>query len=301
MEPFRSYYSVIPGYVDDCKTIEPNAKRLYGELTRLSHQYGYSWATNDYLAQRFEVDKRTIARWLKSLKEHKFIFIETEVHRIQRQRRIWISKEAKSHFQNNFAKGHFCHDVGTFLSPGVPPSPYNKNNTIEEDIYAPQAEPAVAIAPAPYHSSLPKKKKEPPLKIEVAPSVWLTEKQQEIILKECQGDEQKRKECYEICSAWKVDNSDDQNDFRRFKKWIYSAYDKRRESPPEQKRVEINRLLAQKACAKYKDTVIHVGPSYIEVTTGIHVAHILFSDKEFKKKLTAALAAKKLDVGWLNE
>ena len=88
---YPSFYSIIPAHVRYCKDLEPNAKLLYGEITALCNQQGYCCAINQYFADIFKVDRRTISRWLKSLKDQKFIFINTKKIEMQWDRKISIS------------------------------------------------------------------------------------------------------------------------------------------------------------------------------------------------------------------
>lgn len=66
-----SYYSIITADV----RYDPRLKRfadckvLYSEITALSNQKGYCHATNSYFADIYDVDKTTISRWIKKLKE----------------------------------------------------------------------------------------------------------------------------------------------------------------------------------------------------------------------------------------
>ena len=108
-----SFYAIIPAHVRYCKTLEANAKLFYGELTALSSQEGYCWASNKYFADLYGTDERTVKRWIHSLKENKFITVEITIDGIQRSRKIWISPE----FQKVFTKGQKCPDVGTKMSP----------------------------------------------------------------------------------------------------------------------------------------------------------------------------------------
>lgn len=103
-----AYYATIPAPVRYCKELEPNAKLLYGELTALSEQEGYCWATNAHFAELYDVDIRTVKRWLESLKKQKFISIDADE---KGDRRIWISPEIKKVFmrdKNGTGGGQKC-------------------------------------------------------------------------------------------------------------------------------------------------------------------------------------------------
>ena len=88
-----NYFAIIPANVRYCKDIEPGAKLLYGEITALSNREGYCWATNKYLADLYDVDERTIRRWLESLKEQEFIFVSLDKSGFQTSRKIYIIQE----------------------------------------------------------------------------------------------------------------------------------------------------------------------------------------------------------------
>jgi hypothetical protein len=107
-----SFYAIIPAHVRYSKDLEPNAKLLYGEITALCSVEGYCWASNDYFAELFDVEDRTITNWLKSLKDNGFIFVETKTEGLQRERKIWVSLEIK----NMFTKGKKFPDVRKKIS-----------------------------------------------------------------------------------------------------------------------------------------------------------------------------------------
>lgn len=72
----RSYWSVIPAEVRYCKALGGgDAKHLYGEITSLCNERGYCWASNQYFADLYEADPRTVRRWVKQLEENGFIYV----------------------------------------------------------------------------------------------------------------------------------------------------------------------------------------------------------------------------------
>lgn len=73
MAEHRSYYAIIPAVVRYDKKIQPNAKLLYGEITALSNEKGYCWASDNYFKNLYGVSKTTIQNWLKSLEENNYI------------------------------------------------------------------------------------------------------------------------------------------------------------------------------------------------------------------------------------
>lgn len=69
----KSYYAVIPATVRYDKNIMTGAKLLYGEITALCNEKGYCWATNEYFANLYGVNKRTIINWINSLADAGYI------------------------------------------------------------------------------------------------------------------------------------------------------------------------------------------------------------------------------------
>lgn len=70
-----NYYAIIPANVRYDKTLRPNAKLLYGEITALSNAEGYCWATNSYFANLYDVDSNTISKWISQLNNKGYITI----------------------------------------------------------------------------------------------------------------------------------------------------------------------------------------------------------------------------------
>lgn len=69
----KSYYAIIPASVRYDKTLSPNAKLLYGEITALCNNDGYCWASNKYFADLYEVSNRSIKQWIKLLSDKGYI------------------------------------------------------------------------------------------------------------------------------------------------------------------------------------------------------------------------------------
>lgn len=73
----KSFYAIIPSDVRYDKRLKPLARLLYGEITALSNEVGYCWASNKYFANLYEVTERTIQMHLQNLKDCGYI--ETNV------------------------------------------------------------------------------------------------------------------------------------------------------------------------------------------------------------------------------
>lgn len=73
MEEKPNYYAVIPADVRYDSNLKDKAKLLYGEISSLSNQYGYCYASNKYFADLYKVDISTISRLIKNLVDKNYI------------------------------------------------------------------------------------------------------------------------------------------------------------------------------------------------------------------------------------
>ena len=74
----KGYYAIIPASVRYDKSLTPNAKLLYGEITALCNEKGYCWAGNDYFASLYDVSKTSISKWISALRDSGYINIQLE-------------------------------------------------------------------------------------------------------------------------------------------------------------------------------------------------------------------------------
>lgn len=68
-----SYYSIIPAPVRYDKRLTPNAKILYAEITSLTNQLGFCYASNRYFEELYKVSTQSINFWLKQLEQYGYI------------------------------------------------------------------------------------------------------------------------------------------------------------------------------------------------------------------------------------
>ena len=68
-----NYYAVITADVRYDKTLIPNAKLLFAEITALCNMNGKCHASTKYFADLYNVSKVSIQKWLKQLEEKNYI------------------------------------------------------------------------------------------------------------------------------------------------------------------------------------------------------------------------------------
>ena len=83
------YYAVIPAEVRYDKSLKPNAKLLYGELTSLCSRSGYCWATNEYFAELYSLSVGTVSRLISQLESQGYIHCEMAATSKGSERRIY--------------------------------------------------------------------------------------------------------------------------------------------------------------------------------------------------------------------
>ena len=71
----KNYYAIIPASIRYDSELTPNAKLMYGELTALSNEKGYCWASNAYFSELYKVSNVSISKWISQLQKKKYIDI----------------------------------------------------------------------------------------------------------------------------------------------------------------------------------------------------------------------------------
>ena len=130
MKEQKNYFAILPSNVRYHKELSPNAKLLFAEITALTNERGYCFASNAYFAELYGVSNKSISRWVSQLE--KFGFIEVK----------FTYKKNTKEMAQRFIKLTFVgmdknvRGVGTKLSKGgdknVPDNIYNiynNNNT----------------------------------------------------------------------------------------------------------------------------------------------------------------------------
>lgn len=73
MKEDPNYYAIIPSEVRYDKSLKPNEKLLYGEISALANKMGVCFASNSYFSELYDVDKSTISRWITNLEKNGYI------------------------------------------------------------------------------------------------------------------------------------------------------------------------------------------------------------------------------------
>lgn len=84
----KSYWAVTPADVRYNKKLPDGAKLLYGEITALCNERGYCWASNQYFADLYSNDPRTIRRWVSALEKEGHIYCKIT----GKDRKIFLAK-----------------------------------------------------------------------------------------------------------------------------------------------------------------------------------------------------------------
>ena len=108
MEEKPNYYSIIPAEVRYDNTLKDKAKLLYGEITSLSNEQGYCYASNKYFADLYKVSTRTITDLIKELMDRGYIesvLIYKDGTKEVIQRRLYLWKKTSIPIEENFYRG----------------------------------------------------------------------------------------------------------------------------------------------------------------------------------------------------
>jgi DNA-binding MarR family transcriptional regulator len=118
------FWSVTPASVRYHEKLSMGAKHLYGEITALCNKQGYCWAKNEYFANLYKRDIRTIQRWVSSLEKQGFISTERGD---KNYRFIYLTNiGSDKNVMVSMTKMSPYHDKNVV----IPPSTLYKNNTI---------------------------------------------------------------------------------------------------------------------------------------------------------------------------
>ncbi len=269
-----SYYAVIPANVRYCKNLEPNAKLLYGEITALCNKEGFCWAKNSYFAELYDVDNRTVQRWLLSLQKAGFIHIEIEENGFNPKRLIYLSQT----FQIISTVRQKCHGGG---DKNVILAHNTKNNTSK---YPPPSPP-----PKSEPKKNPKKEEEDFLTFEILKNTILSPQDQRRLSKEFTLEEVER--ALKISKTQTIKKSLMSlllNILQNPTKWSEKV-DVKPLTPQQQKAIEYNQKLAKIKPKLSKRNEVLIENGYLVVSLGGGIIQLSLKAHDFLDDINKAL------------
>ena len=92
---YPTYQINLPAKVRFDRTLSAHARLLYGEIKALCDQQGYCWASNQYLARLYGVQKETVSVWLRQLRRGGWIEIQLDASQ-GNLRKIYLTQPANN-------------------------------------------------------------------------------------------------------------------------------------------------------------------------------------------------------------
>ena len=80
-----SYYAILTADVRYDRNLKPLARLLFAEITALCNKEGYCWASNQYFADLYEVDKTTVSGWIGQLKARGYLTVQLQYKKGSKQ------------------------------------------------------------------------------------------------------------------------------------------------------------------------------------------------------------------------
>jgi len=227
-----SYEFTAPTNILFDRSIDGDSRSLYFIIKSLTRAHGYCFATNAYLGKAMGVSISSIQRYLRKLKAASYIKIVTNKKGIHWQRHVYLGVDLNKCLRRVKSDTPPCQIYNPPMSK-MTHIISNTNNYIENEERGDEPK----DSPKSSFSATPKKKKVDEPKIEIAPAVFLTQKQQEQLLKKV-GDESKLKAAYAKLSDWKIGNQvdDGKSDYLRIINWVVKAVEKDLSTPKPQLR-----------------------------------------------------------------
>ena len=103
MESKPNYYAILPAEVRYDNSLTDSEKLLYSEITSLSNQNGYCWASNQYFADLYDVTKKTISRRISNLVKKDYLerkLIKDESKKIKKRKLTPLNNKKYSYGQS---------------------------------------------------------------------------------------------------------------------------------------------------------------------------------------------------------
>jgi hypothetical protein len=97
------YYSILTPDVRYDPNLTGGAKLLYAEITSLSNQFGYCWASNNYFATLYSKTKTTISIWISSLVNGGYIYTEIDKNNGNKRKIYIINRKPIKNYCNTYS------------------------------------------------------------------------------------------------------------------------------------------------------------------------------------------------------
>lgn len=163
----QNYYAVIPAPVLNHPELSPSAKLFYAQVSALTNEHGFCWASNAYFAERNSVSEWTISSWISQLQRFGFVRVDID-KKAGNQRHIYLADAApllRKTQRGSLGKSHDPHGKNPTTLLGKTPTIISKENNYSDVV-------KVSAARAENDNSFPK----PPVLFEE--SRWVAEKLQ---------------------------------------------------------------------------------------------------------------------------
>jgi Helix-turn-helix domain len=84
-----TWFTMIPAFVLYDNDLSAFARIFYGQITSLCNSKGFCWASNKHFAELFDINERSVRRYIAELHEAGYIYVEINREE-QQQRKIYI-------------------------------------------------------------------------------------------------------------------------------------------------------------------------------------------------------------------
>lgn len=133
----KNYYAIIPANVRYDKRLSPLTRLIYGEITALSNEKGYCFATNAYFANLYSMSNVSISRCISELKEHNYIRVVYDIkEKNVDKRKIYINNLENKKLENEEIKNNEelkNKEINTNIEEYKENESINKNNNTNKN------------------------------------------------------------------------------------------------------------------------------------------------------------------------
>jgi len=116
-QPHGNWMAVIPATILFDNELNDRDKIIYAIISNLTHERGYCWASNKYLAQKLDCNAKTISRAIKKLSDRNYIDVEMLTNQSGTSRIIRL--EGAVYFAKSQMRTKMSTGVWTNLSRGM--------------------------------------------------------------------------------------------------------------------------------------------------------------------------------------